>query len=231
MQEGMIADIAIFNPDTIAETATMKAVMRGSYTKGISHVIVSGQVIIEDGVANTKLRAGKPLRYPVINEGEIDLDLGDKPFQWHSDLKEGDFAPSNAVEPERDVPADTRGKRIPKSANTSGAQNTTTKDGRPAAFARCLNLCCVAGMSYPLNHPKLRPFADQLARRQFLGSSATTGHANKSSSDTEPCQRSLVATDDDRARQLGYCCQWHMVAERFESQETRSRDYSDQASK
>ncbi len=231
MQEGMIADITIFNPDTIAETATMKAGMRGSYTKGIPHVIVSGQVIIEDGVADTDLRAGKPIRYPVINEGEIDLDLGDKPFQWHSDLKEGDFAPSNAVEPERDVPADTRGKRIQKSANTSGAQNPTTKDDRSATFTRCLNLCCVAGMSYPLNHPKLRPFADQLAQRQFLVSSATAGPADQSSSVRDDCQRAFVASADDRARQLGFCCQWHMIAERFEAQETRSRDYTEQASK
>ena len=227
----MIADITIFDPQTVAEGSDYKTGMNGLPPKGLPHVIVNGQVIIEDGVADTNLRAGKPIRYPVIKEGEIDLDLGDKPFQWHADLEEGDFAPSNAVEPERDVPADTRSKQIQKSAKTSGAQNPMTEDGRPAAFTRCLNLCCVAGMSYPLNHPKLRPFADQLAHRQFLVSSATAGHADKSSSGTERCQRSLVASDDDRARQLGYCCQWHMVAERFESQRARFGNYGDQASR
>ena len=88
MQEGMIADITIFDPDTIAETSSMKAGERGSYTAGIPYVIVSGQVIIDQGVANTKLRAGQPIRYDVITEGEIDLDLGDKPYQWHADLPE-----------------------------------------------------------------------------------------------------------------------------------------------
>ena len=204
MQEGMIADITIFNPDTIAETATMKAGMRGSYTRGIPHVIVSGQLVIEDGVADTKLRAGKPIRYPVITEGEIELDLGDKPFQWHADLEKGDFAPSNAVETEKNVPADPRSKKIETGATLRGTQNRIAHDGRPATFPRCLNLCCVSGMNYPLNHPKLRPFAHLLAPRLFHVSSGN-----------EDCQKSLVASADARARSLGFCCEWHMVAERF----------------
>ena len=69
MQEGMIADITIFDPETIADTSTMKAGERGSYTKGIPFVLVSGQVVIDDGVANTKLRAGQPIRYEPITEG------------------------------------------------------------------------------------------------------------------------------------------------------------------
>ena len=181
MQEGKIADITIFNPDTIAETATMKAGMRGSYTKGIPHVIVSGQVIIEDGVANTKLRAGKPIRYPVVEEGEIDLDLGDKEFQWHADLKEGDFAPSNQAEPERDVPADPRSRKEEKGADASGASSRDQAARLAAATGQntdpydplfvpvpCLRLCCASGMAYPINHPKLRPFAKVLMQRRQL---------------------------------------------------------------
>lgn len=86
LQPGMIADITIFDPDTIAETATMKAGMRGSYTNGISHVMVSGQLVIENGVANTRILAGQPIRYEPITEGEIDLDLDDKKYQWHAEL-------------------------------------------------------------------------------------------------------------------------------------------------
>jgi len=86
MQPGMIADITIFDPDTITETASMKAGMRGSYTRGIPHVIVDGQLVIENGVANTSILAGQPIRYELITEGEIDLDLNDKPYQWHADL-------------------------------------------------------------------------------------------------------------------------------------------------
>jgi N-acyl-D-amino-acid deacylase len=87
MQEGMIADITIFNPDTITETSSMKTGMRGSYTKGIPYVLVNGQVIIDEGVANTKLRAGQPIRYALFTDGKVDVsDLGDKKFQWHSEL-------------------------------------------------------------------------------------------------------------------------------------------------
>jgi hypothetical protein len=86
LQPGMIADITIFNPDTIAESSTMKIGERGLYTKGIPYVIINGQVSIDNGVANTKILAGQPIRYEPITEGEIDLDLGDKKYQWHSDL-------------------------------------------------------------------------------------------------------------------------------------------------
>ena len=87
MQEGMIADITIFNPDTITETSSMKKGMNGSYTKGIPYVLVSGQVIIDKGVANTKILAGKPIRYERITDGKIEIDLGDKPFSWHADIE------------------------------------------------------------------------------------------------------------------------------------------------
>jgi hypothetical protein len=86
MQPGMVADITIFDPDTIAESSTMKEGERGLFTKGISHVIVNGQLAIENGVANTNVLAGQPIRYPEITEGEIDLDLNDKQYQWHADL-------------------------------------------------------------------------------------------------------------------------------------------------
>ena len=216
MQEGMIADITIFNPNTIAETATMKAGMRGSYTKGIPHVIVSGQVIIEDGVANTKLRAGKPIRYPVIKAGKIDLDLGDKPFQWHSDLKEGDFSPSNAPAPKKESSADSRSDLIRSqaaklaAADAWGAERQATGNDRLVASVRCLKFCCASGMSYPLNHPKLRPYASQLASGKFLASSR------------DVCRRSLVTSADTRARQLGFCCEWHMVETRFRDRTSTS---------
>ncbi len=87
MQEGMIADITIFNPDTITETSSMKKGMNGSFTKGIPYVLVSGQIIIDDGVANTDLRPGQPIRYPVIAGDDVKLDLGDKEFSWHADIE------------------------------------------------------------------------------------------------------------------------------------------------
>ena len=87
MQEGMIADITIFNPDTITETSSMKKGMNGSFTKGIPYVLVSGQIIIDDSVANTDLRPGQPIRYPVIAGDDVELELGDKEFSWHADIE------------------------------------------------------------------------------------------------------------------------------------------------
>ena len=101
MQEGMIADITIFDPDTIADTSTMKQGERGSYTKGIPFVLVNGQVAIDDGVANTKLRAGKPIRYEPITGGEIVLEYDDAKYQWDADVKdrEGGLSPRDWVNP------------------------------------------------------------------------------------------------------------------------------------
>jgi hypothetical protein len=100
MQEGMIADIVVFDPETIAETATMQAGERGSYTRGIPHVLVNGQLVIHGGVADTALRAGQPIRYEPITDGEIVLEYGDEEFQWNAGLEGRD-----ALSP-RDWPED-----------------------------------------------------------------------------------------------------------------------------
>ncbi len=100
MQEGMIADITIFNPETITETSSMKKGMNGSYTKGIPHVLVSGELIIENGKANIEKAPGQQIRYEPITEGKIKIDFGDKPFQWHADLKE---SPEHNEFPDRPV--------------------------------------------------------------------------------------------------------------------------------
>ena len=88
IQEGMIADITLFDPETIADTASMKKGMNGSYTEGIPFVLVSGQLVIENGEANTKLTAGKAIRYPIITDGKIKLEYDDKQYQWHSNMSE-----------------------------------------------------------------------------------------------------------------------------------------------
>ncbi|MGI9435976.1 MAG: hypothetical protein ACR2Q4_14310 [Geminicoccaceae bacterium] len=90
MQEGMIADITIFDPETITETSSMQQGMNESFTQGIPYVLVSGRIIIDEGVANIALKPSQPIRYPIITEGQIELDLGDKEFTWHADIETPD---------------------------------------------------------------------------------------------------------------------------------------------
>jgi N-acyl-D-aspartate/D-glutamate deacylase len=68
MQEGMVADITIFDPQTVAEGSDFRAGMNGLPPKGLPHVIVNGQFVKRDGKA-TDARPGVPIRYPVERRG------------------------------------------------------------------------------------------------------------------------------------------------------------------
>ncbi|MDJ0958085.1 MAG: hypothetical protein QNI91_14555 [Arenicellales bacterium] len=88
MQEGMIADIVVFNPDTIHDRADMILGNRAAAPYGIPHVLVSGEFVVRNGEGQIGVRPGKPIRYEPITDGEIVLDYGDKEYQWHADLPE-----------------------------------------------------------------------------------------------------------------------------------------------
>jgi N-acyl-D-aspartate/D-glutamate deacylase len=55
----MRADITIFDPDTILDTATYKDSIR--FPKGIEHVVVNGELTVHVG-EHTHKRAGSVLR-------------------------------------------------------------------------------------------------------------------------------------------------------------------------
>jgi N-acyl-D-amino-acid deacylase len=59
LRPGMRADITIFNPDTILDTATYKDSIR--FPKGIEHVVVNGELTVH-GREHTHKRAGSVLR-------------------------------------------------------------------------------------------------------------------------------------------------------------------------
>jgi N-acyl-D-amino-acid deacylase len=59
VRPGCVADLVVFNPETVSAAATYQEPHR--YAKGISQVIVNGQVVIENGV-DTGATAGKVLR-------------------------------------------------------------------------------------------------------------------------------------------------------------------------
>ena len=59
LQEGADADITIFDPDRIIDTATFEAGL--SYSEGIAHVIVGGVVVIRDGELRNEVFPGKAI--------------------------------------------------------------------------------------------------------------------------------------------------------------------------
>lgn len=70
MQEGMVADIAIFNPDTVTDNATYKSGEQGLPSTGIPYVIVNGQVVVDDSEFK-KVWAGQPIRFDIRDSGEF----------------------------------------------------------------------------------------------------------------------------------------------------------------
>jgi len=70
MQEGMVADITIFDPETVTDNSTYKAGEQGLPTTGIPYVIVSGKMVVKDSKFQ-KIRAGQPIRFPVEEKGRF----------------------------------------------------------------------------------------------------------------------------------------------------------------
>ena len=67
LREGMKADIAIFDPRTVADRATFE--QPHQYAVGVTHVIVNGQVVFENG-AMTAARPGRILYGPALRRAE-----------------------------------------------------------------------------------------------------------------------------------------------------------------
>ena len=64
----MVADITVFNPDTITDNATYTLGEQGLPTTGIPHVLVDGQIVVKDSEV-LEVYAGQPMRYPVEEKG------------------------------------------------------------------------------------------------------------------------------------------------------------------
>jgi N-acyl-D-aspartate/D-glutamate deacylase len=68
LQEGMAADIVVFDSAAVAEGSSYKAGQNGLPPIGLPHVIVNGQFVKRDNEA-TGVMAGQPIRYPVEPKG------------------------------------------------------------------------------------------------------------------------------------------------------------------
>jgi hypothetical protein len=71
MQEGMVADITIFDAEDVTDNATYKAGEQGLPTTGIPYVIINGQVVVKDSKV-LEVFAGQPIRYPVEDKGRYE---------------------------------------------------------------------------------------------------------------------------------------------------------------
>jgi len=69
MQKGMVADITIFDPNTVTDNATYK---KGTLpSTGIPHVIVNGIVVMKDSEPLKRFDAGQPIRFEPQKKGRF----------------------------------------------------------------------------------------------------------------------------------------------------------------
>ena len=70
LQEGMVADITIFDPETVTDNATYA---KGtSPSTGIPHVIVNGIIVMRDSEPIKRFDAGQPIRFEVQEKGKFE---------------------------------------------------------------------------------------------------------------------------------------------------------------
>lgn len=70
MQEGMVVDIVIFNPETVSEWSDYKGGKNVLPPKGLPHVVVNCHYVKRHDEA-TDVMAGQPIRYPVEEKGRF----------------------------------------------------------------------------------------------------------------------------------------------------------------
>ena len=58
------ADIVVFDYEKLSDRATFTAMNRPS--EGVRYLIVSGEMLITDGVLDVAARPGRPVRRPVV---------------------------------------------------------------------------------------------------------------------------------------------------------------------
>jgi len=75
LQQGMVADITIFDPETVTDKATYE---KGTIpSEGIPHVVVNGTIVVKDSKVLEGVTPGQPVRYdseksrfePITTEG------------------------------------------------------------------------------------------------------------------------------------------------------------------
>jgi N-acyl-D-glutamate deacylase len=70
MQVGKIADITIFNPETITDNSSFKVGEHGTPTTGIPYVLVNGVIVVKNNEV-LPVKAGKEIRFPIEAKGRF----------------------------------------------------------------------------------------------------------------------------------------------------------------
>jgi len=64
LQPGMVADLTIFNPETVTDNATYE---KGTIpSTGIPFVVVNGMVVVRDSKVQKGVNPGQPIRYSPV---------------------------------------------------------------------------------------------------------------------------------------------------------------------
>ena len=72
VQEGMVADITIFNPETATNNATYSRGEQGLPSTGIPYVLVNGAIVVSDSKVLNGVYPGQAIRFPVEKEGRFE---------------------------------------------------------------------------------------------------------------------------------------------------------------
>lgn len=115
MQQGMVADIVVFDPKNVREGSGYKAGENGLPPIGMPHVIVNGQFVKKDNKA-TNIMAGQPIRFPVEDKPR---HVEATQEQWQSRMLVDDGAVRRQSKNETTGALDFR----PKLATTDPLQN------------------------------------------------------------------------------------------------------------
>ncbi|NOD62393.1 amidohydrolase family protein [Ruegeria sp. HKCCD6109] len=71
LQEGMVADITIFDPETVTEKANYTLGQQGLPSEGIPYVLVNGTLVVKNSEVQRDVYAGQPIRFPVEEKGRF----------------------------------------------------------------------------------------------------------------------------------------------------------------
>jgi len=72
IQLGKVADLTIFDPETVTDNASYKVGEHGRPSTGIPYVIVNGTIVVRDSKVLEGVKPGQPIRFPVEAEGRFE---------------------------------------------------------------------------------------------------------------------------------------------------------------